>query len=72
MKVGDVVIIKDENRTRNHWPLSIVDEVFPSSDGRIRKLKLHTTNNELDKKGRPFKSPLFAYTITAMWRMRFC
>ena len=56
VKVGDVVIIKDENLTRNHWPLAIVEEVFPSSDGRIRKVKLRTAHNKLDKKGRPTKS----------------
>ena len=43
MKVGDVVIIKDENPTRNHCPLAIVGEVFPSSDGHIRKMNLRIT-----------------------------
>ena len=56
VKVGDVVIIKDENVSRNHWPLAIIDEVFPSSDGRIRKVKLRIANSILDKKGRPTKS----------------
>ena len=56
VKIGDVVIIKDENVSRNHWPLAIIDEVFPSSDGRIRKVKLRIANSTLDKKGRPTKS----------------
>ena len=51
-----MVIIKDENVSRNHWPLAIIDEVFPSSNGRIRKVKLRIANSTLDKKGRPTKS----------------
>ena len=56
MKVGDVVIIKDDSSIRNHWPLAIVEEVFPSSDGRVRKVKLRTGDNGLDSKGRRNKA----------------
>ena len=37
--VGDVVLIK-EPTARNHWPLAVVSEVFPSEDGLVRKVKL--------------------------------
>ena len=50
-----MVIIKDDNVPRNHWSLAIIDEVFPSSDGRIRNVKLSIANGKLDKKGRPTK-----------------
>ena len=56
VKFGNAVIIKDENLTRNHWPLEIVHKVVPSSDGRICKVKLCISNTSLDKTGHPTKS----------------
>ncbi|XP_053403242.1 uncharacterized protein LOC128558339 [Mercenaria mercenaria] len=38
--VGDVVLVKDVEVIRNQWPLGIVEEVFPSKDGRVRKLSV--------------------------------
>ena len=53
--VGDVVIVKDENLVRNHWELAIVDEVFPSTDGCVRKVKLRLSDRSIDKEGRRTK-----------------
>lgn len=35
--VCDVDIVKDENLVKNPWQLAIVDEMFPSTDGCVRK-----------------------------------
>ena len=40
MKVGDVLIIKDENLHRNQWPLARVVQTYPSDDGLVRKVKV--------------------------------
>ena len=53
--VGDIVIIKEEESPRNRWPLAIVDEVYPSQDGLVRKVKLRLADQSLDKKGKRIK-----------------
>ena len=55
MVVNDVVIVKDENAPRNVWRLARVEEVFPSDDGLVRKVKLAIATRSLDKKGRRTK-----------------
>ncbi|VDI27053.1 Hypothetical predicted protein [Mytilus galloprovincialis] len=40
VKVGTVVLMKDNNCARNYWPTGIVERVFPSEDGKIRKVEL--------------------------------
>ena len=37
---GDLVLIKDKNLARNHWPMAMVRSTEPSSDGLIRKVTL--------------------------------
>ena len=54
-QVGDVVIVKYQSETRSHWPLAMVEEVFASKDGHIRKVKLRMATKSIDKNGRPTK-----------------
>ena len=56
IKVGDIVIIKDENTISNHWSLAIVEEAFTSKDGRVRKVKLRVAYKSLDNQGRRYKA----------------
>lgn len=42
VKVGDVVIVEDDNRKRLEWSLGVVVEVYPGRDGRIRKAWVKT------------------------------
>ena len=37
---GDVVLMKDSRSPRIHWPVGIVEEVYPSSDGLVRKVSV--------------------------------
>ena len=39
---GSVVLIKEENLPRLHWPLGLVQEVHTSSDGLVRSVTLKT------------------------------
>ena len=38
LKPGDIVLVKDECKERNQWPLGLVDHVHPSGDGLVRKV----------------------------------
>ena len=35
----DIVIVKDDTN-RNYWPIGIIEEVYPSKDFVMRKVKL--------------------------------
>ena len=37
LKVGDIVVIKDREAARCQWSIGLVEEVFPSADGLVRK-----------------------------------
>ena len=45
-------MLKDENVPRNLWRLARVQDVFPSKDCLVRKVKLAMANSSLDKQGR--------------------
>ena len=40
LKEGDLVLVKDVEVHRNHWPLGVVSRVFPGSDKRIRSAEV--------------------------------
>ncbi|XP_052089512.1 uncharacterized protein LOC127726248 [Mytilus californianus] len=40
LQVGDLILMKDQDAPRNSWPVGLVDRVFPSSDGKIRKVEV--------------------------------
>ena len=44
-KEGDVVLVCDNESSRNQWPLAVVTEVFPSSDQLVKKVKIMTTRD---------------------------
>ncbi|XP_061193706.1 uncharacterized protein LOC133201933 [Saccostrea echinata] len=45
MKVGDVVVIKDRESARCQWSIGLVEEVFPSADGLVRKASVRVMIN---------------------------
>ena len=45
LKVGDLVLMLDENSKRCHWPKGVVDQCFPDANGIIRRVKIRTANN---------------------------
>ena len=49
--VGDVVLVKDSSvfTKRNGWPMALVEEVLPSSDGLVRQVKLRVAYKQADK-----------------------
>ena len=59
MKEDDVVIIKDEDQSRNQWHLARVVQAYPSDDGLVRKVKLLVADSSLDKHGKRSKPPAY-------------
>jgi hypothetical protein len=51
LKVGDLVLVMEQNTPRGQWPRGIVTEVIPSSDEvcRIAKVKLACSNRDLER-----------------------
>ncbi|XP_026178998.1 uncharacterized protein LOC113139742 [Mastacembelus armatus] len=46
VREGDVVLLKDAQANRNEWPTGLVVKVFPSSDGKVRKVEVRTVKEE--------------------------
>ena len=44
-----LVLIHDENKKRLEWPLAKVIEVYPSSDGIVRSVRVQTANGPLNR-----------------------
>ena len=44
-QVGDVVILHDDDLSRNRWALAKITKVFPSKDGLVCKVQLLITRN---------------------------
>lgn len=42
-------MVKTDQKNRGTWPLAIVSETFPGSDGVIRGVKLKTANGHLER-----------------------
>ena len=57
--VSDVVISKEDEGSRNKWPLGRVVQIYPSevADGLVRTVKLLMANGDFDDCGK-CQSPL--------------
>lgn len=51
LKVGDVVMIKDDNLSRNRWRLGRISKAHEDDDGLVRKVRLTVGSSDLDSKG---------------------
>ena len=40
LETGSIVLLKDSQVKRNEWPLGLVTQVFPSKDGKVRKVEV--------------------------------
>ena len=49
LKVGNVVIIRDDNVFTNHWPMARVLETHPGKDGLVRVVSLKTQTTVLKR-----------------------
>lgn len=44
VKVGDVVLIAYDNKPRGFWPLALIVNVYPASDGKVRNVLVKTSS----------------------------
>lgn len=49
MKIGDVVIIKEENVPPLHWKLGRVEQIFPGPDELVRSVMVRTATSILKR-----------------------
>lgn len=56
LRVGDIVLLRDDAQRRNNWPLGRVTEAIESEDGRVRKANVEIARDR-EKKAylRPIK-----------------
>ena len=45
LRVGDAVVVKDKSEARCKWPVGLIEEVFPSADGLVRKVRVRIVVN---------------------------
>lgn len=58
VRVGDIVIVKEDNAPRNEWKLARVVETS-EDDGLVRKVKVQIGQSKLGKKGEHLTQPSF-------------
>ena len=46
IKVGELVLISDENLQRHRWRVAVVEGLISSKDGHVRGCRLRITNNK--------------------------
>ena len=63
LRVGDVVLIADENYPRGAWPLARVVEVIAGRDGLVRSAKVKTTSTVVTRSRRRRKEEMNASTV---------
>ena len=49
LQIGDVVIVRTDERNRGKWPLGVVIEFFAGRDGVVRAAKLRAGKNYLER-----------------------
>lgn len=52
-KVGDIVLVKEDNISRNDWKIGRIEEIYPGNDGLVRNISIVMSNQFLDGKGKP-------------------
>ncbi len=50
LQVGDIVLLKDSTLSRNDWPMAMITNTFPGTDGRVRKVEVKTTSQGTTKR----------------------
>lgn len=45
VRVGDVVLVKDDLHPPSQWSIDLIEKVFPNEDGTIRKKEVRFKNS---------------------------
>ena len=49
LAIGDIVLIRSEDRNLNHWPMGIVKRLFKGKDGVVRAVRLKCGRDWLER-----------------------
>ena len=49
VKIGAAVIVRTDDKNRGKWPLAVVQQLYPGSDGQIRAVLLKTKNGTIER-----------------------
>ena len=50
MKIGDVVLIEQDNKKRMHWPIGTIMELYPSQkDNQVRVVKVKVEGKQFTR-----------------------
>ena len=49
LRIGDIVIMLDENVPRCEWPKAIITDTYPSEDSHVRKVKVKTSTSAYER-----------------------
>ena len=49
-RLGDVVLVKDEDASRNKWPMGIITDVLPGGDGLVRSVNVKFATGSILKR----------------------
>lgn len=49
LKTGDLVLLVEKDRPRNHWPLGRVVQTLPDHEGAVRVVRVKTLTNTLER-----------------------
>ena len=52
LKIGDIVIVKNDELPRNRWQLARVQDVYPDEDELVRKVKIEVGDRSRDNNGK--------------------
>jgi hypothetical protein len=47
IRIGEVVLIQEDNMKRRQWDIGVIKETIPSSDGVVRQVLLRTASGQL-------------------------
>nr|XP_053612506.1 uncharacterized protein LOC128676429 isoform X1 [Plodia interpunctella]XP_053612507.1 uncharacterized protein LOC128676429 isoform X1 [Plodia interpunctella] len=50
VKIGSLVILKDDNLSPMYWPLARVINTYPGDDGRVRVVEVKTSNGHIHRR----------------------
>ena len=71
LKVGDLVILKDDSIPRNCWKLARVAETYPDEDGLVRKVKVAVANQSGDGDGSSLKGSRISHLDRLVQKLVF-
>ena len=49
IKVGSIVIVRDDTLPKLHWPVAIVEEIYPGTDGLTRIVRVKTAKGSFTR-----------------------